>query len=128
MWTAFDYLYRDADNFKAFGTIAITGGLSDADRDAIKFRLDGTEYFVAEQVGIPPLYEQLYRWSGGRTFSDHCWHEFVSFRDLDGAPEKGALTLDAATLIARFTGVSEWDCTLSPNFDGDFHNVTGVRL
>jgi hypothetical protein len=121
-------MYRDAGNFKAFGRIAIRGGLSDADRQEIKSRLDGGEYFIAEQVGIPPLYDQLYEWSSGKTGSDHCWHELVGFRDFDGAPENDVLILDATTLVARFTAVSAWDCGLSPHSDVSAHNEAVGRI
>jgi hypothetical protein len=116
MWTAFDYLYRDAANFKAFGTIALRGGLSEADQQLIRERLDGGEYFIAEQVGVPPLYEHLYRWSYGPTQSDHCWHEFVGFR-MVRTPEANMPTDEAAGLVGRFRSVSEWDGRLSRHFE-----------
>jgi hypothetical protein len=117
MWTVFDYMYRDGGNFKAFGTIVLKGRLSQADRQVIKDRLDGGECFVAEQVGVPPLYEQLYRWSNGATRSDHCWHEFVQFREVKMAPDGHSHALEASALVERFRSVAEWDCSLSPHFE-----------
>jgi hypothetical protein len=81
----------------------------------IEERLDGGEYFIAEQVGVPPLYEQLYRWSDGPTQSDHCWHEFVGFRVLS-TPEANVPIDDAAAFVARFRSVTEWDGRRSPHF------------
>lgn len=31
MWTAFDYMYRDAGNFKAFGAVVLDGELDEGD-------------------------------------------------------------------------------------------------
>lgn len=115
MWTAFDYMYRDAGNFKALGTVALEGGLSERDQDLIRSRLQGGEFFIAEQVGVPPLYEQLYRWSGGITNDDHCWHEIVGFREMPD-PENGASPiLDASELVKRFARIDHWDENLSPH-------------
>lgn len=116
MWTAFDYMYRDAGNFKAFGRVIIKGSLNEADRYSILSCLSSGEYFIAEQVGVPPLYEQLYRWSGGPTQSDHCWHEFVAFRDLSELPVGASTAVAAAEFVARFAAVTDWDGELSPHF------------
>ena len=117
MWTAFDYMYRDAGNFKAVGTVILDGVLTQADRQKVRERLEGGEYFIAEQVGVPALYEQLYRWSHGSIGSDHCWHEFIGFRNLESAPDERLPIAEAAAFIAQFRSVSEWDGSLSPHFD-----------
>lgn len=117
MWTAFDYMYRDAGNFKAFGTVILDGLLSEADRQMLRERLEGGEYFIAEQVGVPALYAQLYRWSDGTTRSDHCWHEFIGFRDQESAPNERFPVAEAAAFIGQFRSVSEWDGSLSPHFE-----------
>jgi hypothetical protein len=115
MWTAFDYLYRDAGNFKAFGRVILEGRLRPADEALVCSRLSSGEFFIAEQVGVPTLYEELYRWSGGVTGSDHCWHEFVRFRETsDGGEGRAAATI--AEFVARFAEVKDWDETLSPHF------------
>ena len=62
----FEYLYRDAGNYKVFGDIWLTGALSDQERVALVDSLESGEFFVAEQIGVPPLYEELFRESGGR--------------------------------------------------------------
>ena len=115
MWTAFDYVYRDAGNFKAFGTVILKGRLGAADRELIRSRLSSREFFIAEQVGVSPLYNELYHWSGGRTDSDHCWHEFLSFREA--APtDKDSKVITSAEFVRRFAAVKCWDETLSPHF------------
>lgn len=115
MWSAFDYMYRDAGNFKAFGTIILEGPLSAADQELICSRLSSQEFFIAEQVGVPPLYQELYRWSGGATSSDHCWHEFVGFRE-SAAPERDSDRIKTKEFVSRFTAVKSWNETRSPHF------------
>lgn len=71
---------------------------------------------VAEQVGIPPVYQALWELSGGPTEDDHALHEFVTVR---AASEEGRKSLPLfATwpdLLKRFQGVTAWDYALSPN-------------
>jgi hypothetical protein len=114
MFTAFDYMYRDAGNFKAFGTVILNGLLSRADRELIRSRLSSREFFIAEQVGVPPLYQELYRFSGGLTDTDHCWHEFLAFRDLT-TPEERTEVIAADEFVSRFADANCWDETLSPH-------------
>jgi hypothetical protein len=120
MWSAFDYMYRDAGNFKAFGTINLEGPLRAADQEAIRSRLSSGEFFIAEQVGVPPLYQELYRWSGGITNSDHCWHEFIGFREI-AAPETDSAIFKVEEFVSRFASVKDWDEALSPHFALDIH-------
>ena len=118
MWTAFDYMYRDAGNFKAFGTLILEGELRAADRKLIRSTLSSGEFFIAEQVGVPPLYHELYRWSGGVTNEDHCWHEFVGFREVANRVEDDAINT-IAEFVGRFAAAKDWDETLSPHFTID---------
>lgn len=127
MWTAFDYMYRDAGNFKAFGTIILEGRLRAADREIIRSRLSNREFFVAEQVGVPPLYQELYRWSEGATKSDHCWHEFVGFRCI-AAPENDPSRIKTSEFVRRFTSLKNWDETLSPHFALDCYAVGRSKI
>lgn len=116
-WTLFEYLYRDAGNFKAFGCVALEGRIDPADEQAIRAELDSGEYFIAEQIGVPPLYEELYQWSGGPTASDHWWHELVRFRE-SASPTRGCTKGgNAADFVRRFTSLNHWDISLSPHFD-----------
>jgi len=46
----------------------------------LRLYLDYGEYFVAEQVGIPTLYSQLWAYSNGPTLADHAFHEFSRLR------------------------------------------------
>lgn len=115
MRTAFDYMYRDAGNFKAFGSVTLAGAVAEADVKAFRNLLSSGEFFIAEQVGVPSLYAELYEWSGGSTNSDHCWHEFVGFRALNACPEDEP-AIPVSDFVAIFNSVEDWDESHSPHF------------
>jgi hypothetical protein len=75
-------------------------------------------FFVAEQIGLPPLYGGLLRWSGGvPTNADHVWHEYAGHRPVTSfelhaeSPFIGA----ADQFLDRILSISSWIIWLSPN-------------
>lgn len=113
-----EYLYRDASNYKAFGELWLIGSLSKEGRAALVDSLDSGEFFVAEQLGVPPLYEKLFSESGGRTIDDHAWHTFAGFRDELVLPCEVAVWGKAADLLeAIISANGEWMPQFSPNFE-----------
>ena len=117
-YCVFEYLYRDASNYKAWGKILLSGAPSQNDIVALRACLESGEYFVAEQVGIPAIYKDLWDLSGGRTSDDHALHELIELRaatedEKKSLPPFGKLS----SLIRTFQAVSKWDYSLSPNFD-----------
>lgn len=119
-YCVFEYLYRDASNYKAWGEILLTGTPSQNDMASLRARLESGEYFVAEQVGIPAVYQELWELSGGPNSDDHALHEFVNLR-VASEDEIKSLSLfgDLLSLLKAFQAVTKWDCSLSPNFDID---------
>lgn len=113
-----EYLYRDASNYKAWGKLLLSGIPSQSDIEALRACLESDVYFVAEQVGIPAVYKELWDLSGGRTSDDHALHEFVALR-VASVKERKALPLfgTLSSLLMMFQAVSKWDYSLSPNFD-----------
>lgn len=112
----FEYIYRDASNYKACGEILLSGIPSQSDVAALRACLESEVYFVAEQVGIPAVYKELWDLSGGRTSDDHSLHEFVSLR-VATVNERKALPLfgDLSSLLNTFEAISKWDYSLSPS-------------
>lgn len=109
-----EYLYRDASNYKAFGELWLIGSLSKEGRAALVDSLDSGEFFVAEQLGVPPLYEKL----GERTVDDHAWHTFVAFRGEYHLPSEVTIWGKAIDLKAVIVAAEmKWKPQLSPNFD-----------
>jgi hypothetical protein len=117
-YCVFEYLYRDASNYKAWGELLLSGIPSQSDIVALRACLESDSYFVAEQVGIPALYQDLWNLSGGRTSDDHALHEFVSLR-VATVNERKTFPLfgELSSLLKTFQSVYKWNYSLSPNFD-----------
>ena len=115
-YTFFEYLYRDAGNFKSRGGVLLYGEPSESDRAAFDACLELEGLFVAEQVGLPALYEPLWALSNGPTENDHAYHEFVEFRPASQDEVFGMISWGKVSdLIARFQEAKWcWDCALSP--------------
>lgn len=114
----FEYQYRDASNYKAWGEILLSGIPSQSDIAALRACLESDVYFVAEQVGIPVVYKELWDLSGGRSSDDHALHEFVALR-VATVDERKTYPLfgELSSLLKTFQSISKWDYSLSPNFD-----------
>ena len=111
-----EYLYRDANNFKAFGQILLSGNIDEDYVSQIQSSLDFGEYFVAEQVNVPVLYSQLWQYSNGPTIADHAYHELSGFhRGDEHEIESIALWGKASDLLDSFRLASQqsWDCSQS---------------
>ncbi len=120
VWTVFEYLYRDADNHKAFGKVAFDGSVLPEAWNRARQKLNDGTHFIAEQIGLPPLCGQLYRWSGGGpTDADHCWHEFVSFTVVEESdlPPIVLKLGEAEMFVELLSSVEDWDIWLSPNVE-----------
>lgn len=115
MWTIFEYCYRDAANYKSFGKLWLDGEMTPAERSIIENRLADGEYFIAEQIGIPPLYGQLYSLSDGHTSDDHCWHELFEIRRAAALPADAKLWGTVDDLARRFGAVKQWDQRYTPH-------------
>ena len=117
----FEYLYRDASNYKAWGEILLSGIPSQSDVAALRACLESEVYFVAEQVGIPAVYTELWDLSCGQTSEDHALHEFVALRAAS-EDERKSLPLfgELSSLLITFQAVTKWNYSLSPNFDTCF--------
>jgi hypothetical protein len=116
-FSIFEYLYRDASNYKAWGKLLLYGAVSECDVTTLKQNLDANEFFIAEQVGIPALYKELWDLSGGPTSDDHAFHTFYELR-LATDKEIATLSLwgELSLLLRSFHQVhNQWSCTLSPN-------------
>lgn len=84
MNTLLEYLYRDASNYKQYGSVVLQAALSLKD---IRHLLIHGEYFVPSQVGLPDL-QHKFREQGFDypTEDDHTWHEIVSMRPTRRKP------------------------------------------
>lgn len=113
----FEYLYRDAGNYKVWGSILLRGFVTPGDVAALRASLDSGDWFVAEQVDVPPLYKALWELSGGPTEEDHAFHEFHDLRSATPAEATELVPWGHVNeLLHAFQRVShKWNCSLSPN-------------
>ena len=116
--TVFEYLYRDAGNFKTWGKLLLSGEASEAE-DRVRRCLEWGDQFVAEQIGVPSLCNEHWEAVGeGPSDLDHAFHEFAALRPA--AKDEGALPVwgTVSELIDRIEKAARrWDVTLSPNCD-----------
>ncbi len=87
----FEYLYRDAGNFKTDGRLLLSGDVGEAEAVVLRC-LDWGKQFVAEQVGVPSLCRE--HWEAvedGPSDLDHAFHEFVRLRSA--TPDELALPI-----------------------------------
>ncbi len=115
--TIFEYLYRDSSNYKVWGELRLSGSASSNDEAKIRSCLESEELFVAEQVGIPVLYKELWLLSNGPTSDDHAYHEFVALRPATSAEDLSVpLGGSLSQLLEIFEKAkSHWNCALSAN-------------
>ncbi len=113
----FEYMYRDAGNWKTSGTLLLSGKEEETVKVVRDWLADG-DLFVAEQVGIPSLCaEHFTACADGPSELDHAYHEFIKLRLANeheslGLPISGALS-ELLTRIQAAAG--RWDVRLSPN-------------
>ncbi len=113
----FEYLYRDASNYKVWGTLRLEGVAIETDRQTLASKFESGELFIAEQLGIPALYADLWDFSSGPTEDDHVWHTFHALRDVTPDDTNAEVFGSVDDLVARIESVREWNLELSPHWD-----------
>ena len=71
-------MYRDASNYKAWGSVVFTnsGEATLSDIEARSLNSFGNDrLFIARQIRIPEVFLYL---DGDITIDDHCFHEYIS--------------------------------------------------
>lgn len=114
-FSIFDYLYRDASNYKSWGSLLLEGRATETELEQLRARLESGEFFIAEQVGIPPLYAELWQFSDGPTEDDHVWHTLDELRPANAEEITGEPWGTVSELTARFKSVNQWNEQQSPN-------------
>ena len=107
-FSVFEYCYCDAGNFKSWGRLLMEGVAKPEDISALSERLESGEFFIAEQVGIPTLYQGLWKLSNGPTADDHVWHRFHDLRPATKSEIGDVLQGGLDDLLNRFRGVNAW--------------------
>lgn len=112
----FEYLYRDASNYKAWGSLVLRGGFKSSDLDILKSKFEAGIYFIAEQLQIPPLYVELWRYSDGPTVDDHVWHEFSLVRLANEEDVILPVFSTVRAFIDNIGLINNWNPKLSPHW------------
>lgn len=101
MNTNFEYLYRDASNYKQFHFVIVKGMITP---QQISDYLIDRLYFIPSQIGLPELQSEPL------TADDHDWHEVEYLSQTEQSP-----TLPIATrqLLSAFrkSSLNNWDFT-----------------
>ncbi len=116
-FSVFEYCYRDASNYKAYGRLLLNGIASDVDVQLMRSRLESSELFIAEQLAIPPLYAELWELSHGPTGDDHVWHTFENLRPAADDEIKQPVFDTIENFFYNIAGVGAWNQKLSPHWD-----------
>jgi hypothetical protein len=116
-FSVFEYCYCDASNYKVWGDILLQGIASDSDLEPLTNHFDAGEFFIAEQLGIPPLYADLWELSGGPSVDDHVWHTFSELRPATADDIKAQALGTVENFISKIKAVKTWNQTLSPHWD-----------
>lgn len=115
----FEYMYRDAGNWKTFGQLLMHGNC-DGMQAMLEGCLEWASQFVAEQVDVPPLHEKHFSDCGeGSSDLDHAFHEFIRLRPATKEEQVGMqvhCTLQEFVVRMR-EAAGHWDVTISPYCD-----------
>ena len=108
-FSVFEYLYRDAGNWKAWGQLLLEGAPSANDISSLTESFESGAFFIAEQLGIPPLFQQFWTQYGGPTQDDHSWHEFAGVPPATQEEvSHGTIWGTMETLIVRANSIATW--------------------
>lgn len=116
MNTKLNLLYRDASNYKASKEVVLAGEITAEQSAVLRSKLDGGEYFIAEQVGLPtPSFEFRGKDDWPNDDIDHVFTTLTDFSE--GLPEVESMLTDEEPteemniddLVARFAAVEYWN-------------------
>ena len=112
-FSVFEYLYRDAGNYKTWGSLLLEGASHTDDITKLCASFDGGEFFNAEQLGIPSLRERLWVGTGGPTEDDHAWHEFAGIRAATASECETPVCGAVDSLVQQVSKVDKWESAQS---------------
>ncbi|MFN3933369.1 MAG: hypothetical protein ACK4KX_01880 [Parvibaculum sp.] len=98
-YVVFNYLYRDASNYKAWGAVLLEDDMPGRRSEELGSSLSGVN-FVARQLGVRDLRADLWKWSGGLpNEDDHEWHEICG---ISAATDEDSQTYPVAGFLSAF--------------------------
>jgi len=107
-YIVFEYMYCDAANYKVHGCVWLGNDMPEIDMAAFKAFLDQSEFFIAEQVGVPALQFGA-AGLGDLDEDDHVWHAFVGFRREACIPPNCISAGPCSQFLRKFqTAAGQW--------------------
>lgn len=106
--TVFNYMYRDADNYKQFGRTVFPGEITRSQVETILKNLNMHDGFVPGQIGMDDLQGKFF--NGWSDVVDHPFHEIGGFELTLEAPDTDR---DLPSLVGAFTTV-DWNTEYRP--------------
>lgn len=106
--TKFEFLYRDASNYKTWNTEVLRGSI---DEESIKFIVSCCvgDNFIAEQVGL----SHTFPGDGSITEDDHAWCEMITDQNDAGfseTDEEPTVDMSVSDLVQKFADAKDnWD-------------------
>jgi hypothetical protein len=101
--TAGKYMYRDANNHKAYSDrLIFEGRLNKIQTFQVleKYGEGCNDGFIPSQIGLTDLQGSLQSLDSKDWDDDHCWHELVDIEETDEDPnQKGTINWFCATLM-----------------------------
>ena len=88
MNTRFNFMYRDASNYKYWGDVVFAGDIDDALSARLSRAFESTEFFIADQIGV----REVFPTDWPLEQDDHCWHTFVE-TEITNEPADDARTI-----------------------------------
>ena len=100
--TIFEFMYRDADNYKIHSEAILKGEMTDEDYNTIISCLDENTFFIPAQVGLEG--ERF----ATETEADHPWFEVTGYRLVPDTVKTCGIAVQE--LVERFKAVhGHWD-------------------
>ena len=115
-FSVFEYCYCDVSNYKAWGSLLLTGLVTDAKEEILLNQLGPESLFIAEQLRIPTLNAKLWIFTNGSSDDDHVWHTFHALRAATAQDMETPVFGTLAELIQKINAVKAWDETLSSHW------------
>ena len=122
--TSIPVMYRDASNYKAWGSITLDGAITAGQIAELRAALADGESYVPGQIDLPHLAGEA--WPGSTYEDDHNWQEML-LDDIEVRPACAQGTTDHAGTVDAFVArvkaaaATGWN----PDIDNPFADDAG---
>jgi hypothetical protein len=104
--TRIEYMYRDAGNYKRYGTAVLAGRITPDQVRTLKASLSDDMFFIPDQIGLGGLQGTFEHGAGWNEDSDHVWHTIEAVKHTTAEPTGPSVD---EMLAAWPTSADGWD-------------------